>query len=77
MVLREGMRLAGAGILAGLALAAAVTRLMAGFLFGVSPLDAVTFMAMSLLFFAVALIATYLPARRAAHSDPLLALRAE
>jgi predicted permease len=77
MVLREGMRLAGAGIVVGLALAAAVTRLMAGFLFGVSPLDAVTFIAMSVLFLAVALIATYLPARRAAHSDPLLALRSE
>jgi len=62
---------------AGLLLAAAATRLMAGFLFGLSPLDATTFAGMSALFVAVALVASYLPARRAAASDPMVALRAE
>jgi ABC-type lipoprotein release transport system permease subunit len=61
----------------GLILAAAATRLIAGFLFGVSPLDAGTFVAMSILFVAVAMVASYLPARRAAAADPVLPLRAE
>jgi predicted permease len=77
MMVREGMQLSGLGILLGLLLAAAVTRLMAGWLFNVSPLDGLTFAGMSLIFIAVALVASYLPARRAAASDPLAALRAE
>jgi putative ABC transport system permease protein len=60
-----------------LLLAAGATRLLAGLLFGLSPLDGVTFAVMSALFVAVALVASYLPARRAAASDPMLALRAE
>jgi predicted permease len=77
MVLREGMRLAGTGVVAGIILAAGVTRLIAGFLFSVSPMDAVTFAGMSALFLAVALLASYLPARRAAATDPLTALRSD
>jgi ABC-type lipoprotein release transport system permease subunit len=50
---------------------------MASFLFNVSPLDAVTFVGMSLLFLAIAFMSSYLPARRAAASDPLAALRAQ
>jgi putative ABC transport system permease protein len=75
MVLREGMRLAGTGVVVGVLLAAAVTRLISGFLFDVSPLDGLTFAGMSGLFIAVALLASYLPARRAAGADPLTALR--
>ena len=75
MVVREGMRLAGTGVVAGVLLAAAATRLIAGFLFDVSPLDGLTFAGMSGLFIVVALVASYLPARRAAATDPLTALR--
>jgi ABC-type antimicrobial peptide transport system permease subunit len=77
LMMREGMRLAGLGILIGLVLAAAATRLMARFLFNVSPLDVATFAGMSIVLVSVALLATYLPARRAAALDPLLALRTE
>jgi putative ABC transport system permease protein len=77
MVVREGMWLAGIGVVVGVLLAGAATRLIAGFLFDVSPLDALTFAGMSALFVGVALLASYLPARRAAATDPLTALRAE
>ncbi|HEX5830097.1 MAG TPA: FtsX-like permease family protein, partial [Gemmatimonadaceae bacterium] len=77
MIVREGMRLTTAGVAIGLLLAAALTRLMAGYLLGVSPLDGVSFGAMSAIFVAVALLASWLPARRAAGADPTVALRAE
>jgi len=77
MVVREGMKLAAVGVVIGIALAAIATRLMAGFLFNVSPLDAMTFAGMSLLFLAVAFVSSYLPARRAAKSDPMTALRTD
>jgi putative ABC transport system permease protein len=77
MVVREGMRLAGTGVVAGIVLAAGATRLIAGLLFSVSPVDGMTFAGMSVLFIAVALLASYLPARRAAATDPLTALRSD
>jgi ABC-type antimicrobial peptide transport system permease subunit len=77
MVVLGGMRLAGLGVAIGLLLAAVASRLLVAFLYGVSPLDVPTFLATSLLFVAVALIASYLPARRAAMADPLIALRSE
>ena len=77
MVIREGMRLAGTGVVAGILLAAVATRLIAGLLFSVSPVDGMTFAGMSSLFIAVALLASYLPARRAAATDPLTALRSD
>ena len=77
MVIRDGMRLAGTGVMAGIVLAAGATRLIAGLLFDVSPFDVVTFAGMSALFIAVALLASYLPARRAAATDPLTALRSD
>jgi ABC-type antimicrobial peptide transport system permease subunit len=73
----EGLRLAAIGIVIGILLAGAVTPLMKTFLFNVHPLDAWTFARMSLLFFVVALLASYLPARRAAASNPLGVLRAD
>ena len=76
MVVREGMRLAGTGVVVGVVLAAAATRLITGFLFNISPLDGLTFAGMSGLFVVVALVASYLPAQRAAATDPLTALRA-
>ena len=77
MMIRDGMRLAALGIVIGLVLAVAATRLLAGWLFDVSPLDRTTFLAMSAAFLAVAFVASYLPARRAAALDPLAALRAD
>ncbi|MEP7383217.1 MAG: ABC transporter permease [Gemmatimonadota bacterium] len=77
LIIREGMVLAGLGVLIGLVLAAAATRLLASLLLNVSPLDAVTFGGMSLLFIGVAMLASYLPARRAAGADPMLALRVD
>ena len=70
MMVKEGMRLGAIGIVVGLALAAATTRLMQGWLFGVSPLDIRTFAGMAAVFVAVALIASYIPARRAAGTIP-------
>jgi putative ABC transport system permease protein len=70
LVARDGVRLVSLGVVVGLLLAAGATRLLTGLLFGLSPLDGVTFAVMSALFVAVALVASYLPARRAAASDP-------
>jgi putative ABC transport system permease protein len=77
LVLSEGLSLAGLGLLAGVAGAFAATRLLAAFLFGVSPTDPATFAAAGLLLFGVAALACWLPARRAARVDPLDALRQE
>jgi predicted permease len=77
LVLREGMVLVGGGVVAGLVVAAAVTRLLESFLYGVSPLDAATFAAIPVVLGLVALLATYLPARRATRVDPMIALRYE
>jgi macrolide transport system ATP-binding/permease protein len=77
LVLKEGMSLVGSGVAVGLIVAAAVTRLLASFLYGVSPLDAATFVAIPLLLALVAFLASYLPARRAAKVDPMIALRYE
>jgi predicted permease len=77
LVLKEGMVLVGGGVAVGLIVAAAVTRLLVSFLYGVSPLDAATFAAIPLVLALAALLATYLPARRAAKVDPMIALRYE
>ena len=77
MIVREGMRLAAIGVVIGLVLAAGSARLIERFLFSVSPLDAATFSGMAIIFVAVALVASYLPARRAAEQDPMVILRAE
>lgn len=77
MVLRQGLGLAVAGLTVGLAGAFAVTRLLAASLYGVSPTDPLTFAAVSLVLLVIALLASYLPARRAGSVDPLQALRYE
>jgi putative ABC transport system permease protein len=77
LILGQGARLAAYGIALGLAAAFALTRLMANLLFEVKPADAGTFAAISLLLGAVALLASYLPARRAMALNPVAALRHE
>jgi ABC-type antimicrobial peptide transport system permease subunit len=77
MMIRDGLRLASIGIVIGLVLAGLTTRLISSWLFDVSPLDGLTFAGMSALFIVVAIVASYVPARRAAALDPLAALRAE
>jgi len=77
MFVRHGLVLAGIGIAIGVGVAAGVTRLMASLLFHVSPLDGLTYLAVSLVLATAAVLASYLPARRAAGLDPVEALRAE
>jgi predicted permease len=77
LVVRRALGLTVAGVLLGLAGTAAATRLLAAFLVGVSPTDPMTIVSVVLLFTAVALLASWLPARRAAGVDPMRALRSE
>jgi putative ABC transport system permease protein len=77
LVLRQGLSIALVGVMIGLAAALALTRLMTGLLFGVSPADPATSVGISLLLTGVVLLATYIPARRATKVDPMIALRHE
>lgn len=77
LVVSQGMRMALAGIALGLAGAFALTRVLASLLLGVGTTDSVTFVGVPLLLIAVALLACYIPARRAARVNPLIALRHE
>jgi predicted permease len=77
MILRQGLALAVAGAALGLVGALIVSHLMAGLLFGVSPTDPLTFVAVTLVLTVVALAASYIPAMRAMRVDPLVALRYE
>ena len=77
MVLRQGVVLAGAGVAIGLGLGAVAAQFLRSLLLGVSAIDPVTFGGAAVLFTAVALVASYVPARRAARVDPMVALRAE
>ncbi|MGA2602500.1 MAG: hypothetical protein ABSH09_36520 [Bryobacteraceae bacterium] len=76
-MLRQGMALAGIGLVLGLAGAIAASRLLSSMLFEVKPGDPLTYAGVAVLLGLVALAATYLPARRAARVDPLAALRIE
>jgi len=77
MVMGQGDRLVGVGIAIGLVADLATTRLMTRFLYGVQPTDPITFIAVSILLVAIALLACYVPARKAMQVDPMIALRYE
>jgi putative ABC transport system permease protein len=77
LVLRQGLTLAAVGLAIGLAASFAATRLLTKMLFSVKPHDPMTYVAVAALLGAVALLATYIPARRAMKVDPLIALRME
>ncbi|PYU75524.1 MAG: hypothetical protein DMG52_07275 [Acidobacteria bacterium] len=77
LVMKQGAGMVAIGIVAGLATAFALTRLMASLLFGVTPTDLPTFAAVTAVLFAVALAACYVPARRATCVDPIQTLRYE
>jgi predicted permease len=77
LVVRHGMVVALVGVAIGLAGAFTLTRLMRSLLFGVQPTDPLTFAAIALLLTVIALVASYVPARRAARIDPIMSLRAE
>ena len=77
MVVRQGVLLAAIGVAFGLATAAALTRLMSALLFNISPVDPLTYTAVSVGLLAAAAAASYLPAHRASTVDPTVALRGE
>jgi putative ABC transport system permease protein len=77
LIVREGMILTGIGLGIGIGGAFALTRLISGLLFGISPTDVSTFVVLSAFLALVAFLACWWPARRASHVDPMIALRAE
>ena len=77
LVSREGMLRAGAGLLAGMVISLALVRVLSSQLFGVSPFDPLTFAAAIAFLAGVALLACYIPARRATRVDPIVALHYE
>ncbi len=77
MVLARGLRLTAVGIIIGLLLSAIATRFLRSFLYGVSPLDPIAFAGAALVWLLIAMLASYIPAQRAAHVDPAISLRYE
>jgi len=77
MVVAQGGRVVAGGVAVGIVAAYWTTKLLGNLLFGVAPLDALTFLAMSGSMVLVGLVASYLPARRASNVDPIESLRSE
>jgi ABC-type antimicrobial peptide transport system permease subunit len=76
-VLADSFRLTALGLLIGFAMSAALATVLRGVLYGVTPIDPPTYLAVFLLLATASIAASYLPARRAARTDPLQALRTE
>jgi ABC-type antimicrobial peptide transport system permease subunit len=77
LVLSQGLRLVGVGVVFGIAGGVAVSRMLTSLLFGLSPFDPTAYIGVSVFLAAVAALAIYQPARRAARGDPIIALRCE
>jgi putative ABC transport system permease protein len=77
LLVMQGGKLVAIGVLIGLAAVVAVSRILSGFLYGISAVDGVTFVAVTIVLVSVALVACYIPARRATRVDPMVALRYE
>jgi ABC-type antimicrobial peptide transport system permease subunit len=77
MVLAQGLRITGIGIVAGLLVSAASVRQLRNYLYGLSPFDPTAFAAASLLWLVIAILASWYPARRASRVDPMTALKYE
>src|SRR5215211_2161882 len=77
MTVKQGLKLVGAGMVIGMLAAFLLTRVMASLLFGISATDPITFIGISLVLLAVAILASYIPALRATKVDPITALRAQ
>jgi predicted permease len=77
LILKHGVVLVLSGVVIGIAGAFALTRFLASLLFGITPTDTLTFVIVSVMFFLIAMIASFIPARRATRVDPLVALRYE
>ena len=77
MTVQQGLKLVGAGMVLGLAAAFLLTRVMATLLYGISATDPITFIGISMVLLAVAILASYIPALRATRVDPIVALRAQ
>jgi predicted permease len=77
MILGEGLVMSGAGVVVGLAASAGASQVLSTLLFGIKPSDPVTFVAVTVALVAVALAASYFPARKAAKADPLVAMRGD
>jgi putative ABC transport system permease protein len=77
LVVSKGMKMTGVGVVLGVLVGLGLTRVMTRLLFGVTPSDPITFIGTSMILLLVALFASWLPARRAARVDPMVALRTE
>jgi putative ABC transport system permease protein len=77
MTVKQGLKLVSAGMILGLAAAFLLTRVLASLLYGISATDPITFLGISLVLLAVAMLASYIPALRATKVDPIIALRAQ
>ena len=77
LLLEWALSMVALGVITGVVGSVAITRVLSGFLFGIKPTDPITFLAVPLLLGTVALLASYIPARRATKIDPMIALRYE
>ena len=77
MVVSQGTRVVAVGVIIGIAVAFAATRLLGTLLYGVNPVDPIVFAAMSVMMIAIGVLASYVPARRASSVNPIESLRSD